>query len=177
MTEEEQTQGATVTPIAPMAKCSGCGAEIRHEQRFDHTKHGTECPQPEIRMRRAEAKVAQLQEIMEQLIGQGNDTVTNQIDLNNRLKVLEQHPERLGSSEKHADQRIAALETDRQGLALQVDDLAKLNHALRERVAVLEGCLKSGGAWGHLEFPEAHLDERQRECFAQMQEAKARSGQ
>lgn len=81
-----------VTPIAPISRCSGCGAEVRHEQRFDHTKHAQECPQPEIRLRRAEANVAQLQEIVQQLIGQGNDIVTNQVDLNNRLKRLEGAP-------------------------------------------------------------------------------------
>lgn len=74
-----------VTPIAPIAQCAGCGATIRHEQRFDPTKHGDECPQPEIRMRRAEARIAQLQEILTQLVGQGNETVTNQVDLNKRL--------------------------------------------------------------------------------------------
>ncbi len=78
-----------VTPIAPIAACAGCKAEIRHDQRFDPTKHHAECPQPEIRMRRAEARIAQLEEIIGQLAGQGNDLVTNQIDLNNRLKVLE----------------------------------------------------------------------------------------
>jgi TolA-binding protein len=78
-----------VTPIAPISRCSGCGAEVLHEQRFDPTKHDARCPQPEIRMRRAEAQIEQLNEIIMQLAGQGNDLVTNQIDLNNRLKVLE----------------------------------------------------------------------------------------
>jgi len=65
--------------------------------------------------------------------------------------------------------RIEALEHGTIGPAQLVPELLK-------RIGVLEACLKSGGCWAHLPFPDAdaHMDERQRECFAQMQEAKLR---
>jgi hypothetical protein len=123
-----------------------------------------------------------------------------------RIEALENHPERLGSSEKHIDRRVeavekdwvqtAALVTELQGkvgdmlsgeaqadLESRVSDIEERergtlvrleNHG--QRIGVLEACLKSGGCWAHLPFPDAdaHMDERQRECFAQMQEAKLR---
>lgn len=140
-----------VTPIAPTdPPCSSCGAVVRVADRFDPTKHGEHCRQPPIRMARVEGQLEQLLSIVQQLVGQGNDTVTNQVDLHKRLEAVE--VARLGSSEKHADQRV---------------------DALARRMAELEGCIMTG-AWAHRSFPDAVLDERQREVKAQMDEARAR---
>lgn len=79
-----------VTPIAATdPPCASCGAVVRVADRFDPTKHGEHCRQPPIRMARVEGQVEQLLAIVQQLAGQGNDVVTNQIDLNNRLQALE----------------------------------------------------------------------------------------
>ncbi len=79
-----------VTPIAPTdPPCASCGAVVRVADRFDPTKHGENCRQPPIRVARLELQVEQMRAIIEQLVGQGNDVVTNQVDLNNRLKRLE----------------------------------------------------------------------------------------
>jgi hypothetical protein len=40
-------------------------------------------------MRRVEGELSNLKEVLLQLVGQGNETVNNQIDLNNRLRKLE----------------------------------------------------------------------------------------
>jgi len=78
-----------VTPIAPTdPPCASCGAVLRVGDRFDPEKHDERCRQPEIRMRRVEGELAELKNILFQLVGQGNETVTNQVDLNNRLIAL-----------------------------------------------------------------------------------------
>jgi hypothetical protein len=84
---EEPTDN--VTPIAPMALCSSCGANVRHDDRFKLEAHNEGCMQPEIRFKRTERELAELKEIVFQLVASNNDTVTNQVDLNRRLLVLE----------------------------------------------------------------------------------------
>lgn len=79
-----------VTPIAPTdPPCASCGAVLRTADRYDVEKHDERCRQPEIRMRRVEGELSNLKEVLLQLVGQGNETVNNQIDLNNRLRKLE----------------------------------------------------------------------------------------
>lgn len=156
-----------VTPIAPTdPPCASCGAVIRVADRYDPEKHDERCRQPEIRMRRVEGELAALKDVLYQLVGQGNETVQNQVDLNKRLVemqvVIDRHSElvtQLTRSLEHA--------VDNAG---QVTLILKA-HA--ERIAVLEGCLMTG-AWAHRSFPDAVLDERQREVRAQMDEARAR---
>lgn len=80
-----------VTPIAPTdPPCASCGAVLRTADRYDPEKHDERCRQPEIRMRRVEGELERLRDILHQLIGQGNETVTNQVDLHKRLKELEE---------------------------------------------------------------------------------------
>lgn len=87
---DEKPEGATVTAIAPMSQCSSCGATVRHDDRFKLEAHNEGCMQPEVRFRRAERAIGQLQAIVEQLAAQGNDTIGNQVDLHKRLKALEE---------------------------------------------------------------------------------------
>lgn len=79
-----------VRPIAPTdPPCASCGAVVLAANRFQLEQHNEGCMQPEIRFRRAEREIAQLREIVHQLVASNNDTVTNQIDLNQRLVALE----------------------------------------------------------------------------------------
>lgn len=117
-----------VVPIAPISQCASCGATVKHDERFKLEAHDERCMQPEIRFKRLERGYLQLQEVVHQLVASNNDTVTNQIDLHKRLEQIEQHPERLGSSEKHAERRVELLEGKTE----------KAIHRLAERVLALE---------------------------------------
>lgn len=75
-----------VTPITQTHVCSSCLQEIPTMRK--HEGHSETCMQPEIRMRRAERQVAQLTEVVHQLVASNNEAVTNQIDLNKRLESL-----------------------------------------------------------------------------------------
>ncbi len=53
-----------VTPITPTHNCPSCKYLVAYDVRFEITSHAETCMQPEIRMRRLEARVALIHENM-----------------------------------------------------------------------------------------------------------------
>jgi hypothetical protein len=53
-------QPCNVVPLPNVHICASCGAPVTLAQRFELSAHTPECRQPEIRMRRAEAEIAEL---------------------------------------------------------------------------------------------------------------------
>lgn len=64
-----------VTPIAPQAECASCKVVVRHEERGDPTKHGPQCRQPEIRMRRVEGQLGELLDAFRELAEAHNEAI------------------------------------------------------------------------------------------------------
>lgn len=99
-------------------ECPSCHAQIVTERLYEG--HTDTCRQPEIRMRRAEATIAQLQDIVHQLVGSNNESVSNIIDLNTRLEKLDKYCGQLhaefcapvGATLERHDERLVALEKD-----------------------------------------------------------------
>lgn len=56
-----------VTPIAPVQECASCGSRHTHAERFRLDAHNEGCMQPEIRMKRLEARVLELALAVEEL--------------------------------------------------------------------------------------------------------------
>jgi hypothetical protein len=76
-----------VIPIVAYHDCASCRARI--ESMRVYAGHTDECMQPEIRMRRAEQRIAHLLEVVHQLVGSNNDSVELIGELNKRLAALE----------------------------------------------------------------------------------------
>jgi hypothetical protein len=56
-----------VRPITQSHQCASCGHTVMHDERFDPALHGESCRQPEIRMRRLEARVQTQAKMIEEL--------------------------------------------------------------------------------------------------------------
>jgi hypothetical protein len=61
---DEQVEPGNVTPIAPVQECASCGSRHTHAERFRLEAHNDGCMQPEIRFKRMEAKVADLERLL-----------------------------------------------------------------------------------------------------------------
>lgn len=60
---------ASVTPLRTTLQCPSCNEIVPHERRFDLEVHGTTCRQPEIRMKRLESRVYDLERILAAMPG------------------------------------------------------------------------------------------------------------
>jgi hypothetical protein len=63
-----------VTPIAPVQECASCGSRHTQAERFRLDAHNDGCMQPEIRMKRLEARVQALDEHLAWLIRRNGET-------------------------------------------------------------------------------------------------------
>lgn len=61
--------GGTVHVLRQTLTCPSCQVEVEHEKRFDLESHGTTCRQPEIRMKRLESRVYDLERIVASMPG------------------------------------------------------------------------------------------------------------
>jgi hypothetical protein len=138
---------------------------------------GQDHPKPSLLERQGAAAGSQLgielSKIRDRLNGLEGDVkhAVEEEGLLYRIEALEERTVEMLSSDAQADleSRVSDIEERERGTLVRFE-----KHG--QRIGVLEACLKSGGCWAHLPFPDAdaHMDERQRECFAQMQEAKLR---
>jgi hypothetical protein len=55
-------------PMVPIHRCASCGELVEHDKRFEPESHGDTCRQPEIRMRRLEARVYFLEQLVASLL-------------------------------------------------------------------------------------------------------------
>lgn len=82
-----------VTPITPRTTCSGCGADVAHEDRFDPIKHGPNCRQPEIRLRRVEGQLQELLAGFRELAEAHNEGIREILKLKEIINARTTSPE------------------------------------------------------------------------------------
>lgn len=135
--DQDEPHIATVTPITETHTCASCKAEIDCRRVFEG--HTDACMQPEIRMRRTEATLAHLRQVVYQLVGSNNDNVTSIVAFNKRLDELDRL---FLKSVKNAEAMGYALAD----VADQLNTLTDAFDALVERVRAVEGMTRQHGS-------------------------------